>query len=121
MKKLKDVIGNFENEIPLDQKYKPHKLLSNWKDHFECHVESDCLLIYRVDQTKKELLHERSTSIYLFLIFHLGGRSVRLSLIRPVGILNKKIFLTYFPFCRTMSMETFGVPLKGKNRIQRLL
>ncbi len=28
---------------------KPHKLHGEWGEHFECHVERDWLLIYRVD------------------------------------------------------------------------
>jgi mRNA interferase YafQ len=27
----------------------PHKLHGEWSDHFECHIEQDWLLIYKVD------------------------------------------------------------------------
>ena len=38
------------NQIPLDPKYKDHKLQGEWKDCRECHIESDWLLIYRLEK-----------------------------------------------------------------------
>ncbi len=35
-------------EEPLDPRYKDHKLHGDYKDHRECHVEPDWLLIYRL-------------------------------------------------------------------------
>ena len=40
------------NELPLDAKHREHKLTGNYKDHRECHIEPDRLLIYRI--TAKE-------------------------------------------------------------------
>jgi len=31
----------------LESKYKDHQLSGNWKDHRDCHIEPDWILIYR--------------------------------------------------------------------------
>lgn len=35
-----------ENE-PLPEKYRDHALIGNWKNHRECHIKSDLVLIYK--------------------------------------------------------------------------
>lgn len=35
---------------PLDEKHKDHALTGNWKDHRDCHVKPDLVLIYRVEE-----------------------------------------------------------------------
>ena len=60
--KLKTIINNLENELPLDKKHFPHPLTGNWKDHHECHIEPDWLLIYRIDQKEKALVLVRTGS-----------------------------------------------------------
>ncbi len=62
MSKLKEVIAKLVNEEKLDEKYKNHPLKSNWKGFLECHIEPDWLLIYRVNEDKKELELARTGS-----------------------------------------------------------
>ena len=49
--KLQAVIEILVNEEPLDPQYKDHQLIGNWKNHRECHIEPDWLLIYRIFDT----------------------------------------------------------------------
>lgn len=46
IQKLKVVLGYLEREEIIPAEYKPHKLLGNYKDCMECHIESDTLLIW---------------------------------------------------------------------------
>ncbi|MGD2086190.1 MAG: type II toxin-antitoxin system YafQ family toxin [Candidatus Aminicenantes bacterium] len=62
MAKLKEVITKLVNEKKLEEKYKNHPLKSNWKGFFECHIEPDWLLIYRVNEEKEELELARTGS-----------------------------------------------------------
>lgn len=48
MSKLKSVMMKLTKEESLDPKYKDHKLGGDYKNHRECHIEPDWLLIYRV-------------------------------------------------------------------------
>ena len=52
LNKLKDIIAKIVNGKPLPAKNKEHKLIGNYKDRWECHIESDWLLVYKV--TSKE-------------------------------------------------------------------
>ncbi len=45
-----------ENEGSLPAKYRPHKLSGDYEGCWECHVESDWLLIWEQDDTKLTLL-----------------------------------------------------------------
>ncbi|MCK4762643.1 MAG: type II toxin-antitoxin system YafQ family toxin [Candidatus Aminicenantes bacterium] len=62
MSRLKNVIQKLEKEEKLEKRYKPHLLSGNWKDHMECHIEPDRLLIYRIDKTYNELILVRTGS-----------------------------------------------------------
>lgn len=44
----------------LPQKYKDHPLTGNWKNHRDCHIEPDWILIYRI--TDDTLFLERTGS-----------------------------------------------------------
>jgi mRNA interferase YafQ len=44
--KIKALMFDIICENPLPLKYNDHPLIGNYKDHRECHVESDWLLIY---------------------------------------------------------------------------
>lgn len=46
--KLSDVLFMLINEEQLPAKYRNHKLTGNYRDHWECHIEPDWLLIYKV-------------------------------------------------------------------------
>ncbi len=44
---LKKIMEKLAVEEPLDPKHRDHKLSGNYKDHRECHLQPDWLLIYR--------------------------------------------------------------------------
>jgi mRNA interferase YafQ len=48
MSKLKTIMKKLAEQEILDPKYKDHKLGGEYKNHRECHVEPDWLLIYRL-------------------------------------------------------------------------
>jgi mRNA interferase YafQ len=58
--KFAEVAKSLVNEIPLSGKYRNHKLIGNFSDRWECHIEPDWLLIYK--KTDKELIFERTGS-----------------------------------------------------------
>lgn len=47
---------------PLPAKNRDHLLAGNWKDHRECRIEPDWLLIYRVNEAEKEIEYIRMGS-----------------------------------------------------------
>ena len=47
LSKIKKVIRKLVDEERLEAKFKDHKLVGNYKDRRECHIESDWLLIYK--------------------------------------------------------------------------
>ncbi len=47
--KLKIIIRSIVAEEPLDPIHRDHKLIGNWKERRECHIESDWLLIYKTN------------------------------------------------------------------------
>ncbi len=57
---LQFVITELINDQELDAKYKNHQLIGNWKNHSECHLEPDWLLIYRI--SSNNLYLERTGS-----------------------------------------------------------
>ena len=52
LEKLKMIIRSIVAEEPLDDIHRDHKLIGNWKKRRECHIESDWLLIYRVESVR---------------------------------------------------------------------
>jgi mRNA interferase YafQ len=44
---LPEIAGLLSDDKPLLEKYRDHPLGSNWKDHRECHLKPDLLLIYK--------------------------------------------------------------------------
>jgi len=58
--KLKKVLGILINEEQLPQSCRDHKLIGNYKDRCECHVEPDWLLIYKISET--DIIFERTGS-----------------------------------------------------------
>jgi mRNA interferase YafQ len=49
LEKLHDVIRLLANEVALLERCKPHKLKGNYFGYWECHVEPDWLLIYKIE------------------------------------------------------------------------
>jgi mRNA interferase YafQ len=45
------VISALANDRPLEERYRDHNLSGEWKDHRECHIKPDLLLIYRKPDT----------------------------------------------------------------------
>ena len=48
MQLLRRVMKCLENDAPLEEKYRNHALTGSYAGHFECHVQPDWLLIYRL-------------------------------------------------------------------------
>ena len=46
---IDDCIRKLAARIELEPKYRDHDLTGNWQGHRECHVQSDWLLIYRIE------------------------------------------------------------------------
>ncbi|WP_296693913.1 MULTISPECIES: type II toxin-antitoxin system YafQ family toxin [unclassified Treponema] len=42
-----EIVGKLANGLPLDEKYCDHALEGNWKNHRECHIKPDWLLVYQ--------------------------------------------------------------------------
>lgn len=67
LEKAKLVIKSLSLKEKLDQKYKDHQLIGNFKRKRECHLEPDWLLIYEINEEKNELvLHRTGTHSELF-------------------------------------------------------
>ncbi|MFZ2500833.1 MAG: type II toxin-antitoxin system YafQ family toxin [Minisyncoccia bacterium] len=47
--KLVRVVETLRERGTLPASHRPHKLHGEWSRYFECHIEDDWLLIYRVD------------------------------------------------------------------------
>jgi len=45
---LRAVIEALANDEPLPERCRPHMLSGNWVGHWECHIRSDWLLIYKL-------------------------------------------------------------------------
>ena len=58
--KLKIVIERLVAGEKLESKYRDHQLSGNWKGHRDCHIESDWILIYRIEY--EDLILERTGS-----------------------------------------------------------
>lgn len=42
------VLEALSQDIPLESKYRDHAMTHNWKDHRDCHIKHDLVLIYRL-------------------------------------------------------------------------
>lgn len=50
-KQLIDVVAGLAKDQPLLEKYRDHSLTGEWKDHRDCHIRPDLVLIYRKTTT----------------------------------------------------------------------
>ena len=57
---LKVAINKLVSGEKLEPKYKDHQLSGNWKGHRDCHIESDWILIYRIED--EDIFLERTGS-----------------------------------------------------------
>lgn len=60
LEKMKEVLQLLAEEKTLPSRYKTHKLVGNFNDRWECHIEPDWLLIYVLNND--ELVIERTGS-----------------------------------------------------------
>jgi len=49
IEKLKIILCSLSEEEKLDPIHRDHKLVGNWLGRSECHIESDWLLIYKIE------------------------------------------------------------------------
>lgn len=61
LKTVVEVIANHDKVI-LSTQYKDHALTGNWKGYRELHIESDWLLIYKIDYDEVVLVLTRTGS-----------------------------------------------------------
>ena len=59
---LNEVINLLINEQPLLPKHENHPLHGKYKGKWECHVEPDWLLIYRIEKSANEIFFYRAGS-----------------------------------------------------------
>jgi len=55
---IKSIVRKLIDEIPLERKHRDHLLIGNFKDRRECHIESDWLLVYRLEENS--IIFERT-------------------------------------------------------------
>ena len=60
--KLDKIVELLLKETPLPERHKDHLLSGNYKDHRECHIEPDWLLIYLKQETTLVLVSMGSHS-----------------------------------------------------------
>lgn len=58
LENLKSIILSLVEEKPLDVLHRDHKLVGSWQGRRECHIESDWLLVYKLEE--KRIIFERS-------------------------------------------------------------
>ena len=56
--KLKIIIRSLVAEEVLDPLHRDHRLIGNWKGRRECHIESDWLIIYKIESNR--IIFERT-------------------------------------------------------------
>lgn len=61
MAKLKAVmLLLIANDAPLPAHFKDHALTGTWRDHRECHIGGDFLLVYTVDEAQNLIVFTRA-------------------------------------------------------------
>lgn len=58
--KLKTVMSKLIDENELEERYREHALVGNYRGRRECHIEPDWLLIYKLEGN--EIIFERTGS-----------------------------------------------------------
>ncbi len=46
------IINDLANDVPLAPRQRDHALTGDWKDHRDCHIKPDLVLIYRMPDEK---------------------------------------------------------------------
>ena len=60
--KIESVVNILQSGDSLEVRYRNHRLTGNWSDYWECHIEPDWLLIYRITETDLILVRTGSHS-----------------------------------------------------------
>ena len=60
IQKLKTIMRQLVNQQTLERKYHDHALRGNLRDHRDCHIEPDWILMYRIDRELQEITFVRS-------------------------------------------------------------
>jgi len=60
MDELTGVMRLLVNEQPLLPKHENHPLQGNFKGKWECHIEPDWLLVYRIDKATQQVVFYRT-------------------------------------------------------------
>lgn len=55
LSKLQVIIVTLVAQQPLDERFRDHALVGDWKGFRECHVQPDWLLIYRIERDELQL------------------------------------------------------------------
>lgn len=50
MDKIRDVVERIRTGTGLERRHRDHALVGDWQGWRDCHIESDWLLVYRVDE-----------------------------------------------------------------------
>jgi mRNA interferase YafQ len=50
---LFEVFGQLIEKGYVDSIYRPHKLAGNYAKYWECHIQSDWLLVWKIDETSR--------------------------------------------------------------------
>ena len=58
--KLTEVMALLINEYPLLPKHQNHPLQGEYTGKWECHIESDWLLVYRLDSANRQVVFYRT-------------------------------------------------------------
>jgi mRNA interferase YafQ len=67
MNRLLELVDALRHRRPLTARHRDHALAGEWEDWRECHVEPDCLLIYRdIDDPGELILGRAGTHADLF-------------------------------------------------------
>ena len=60
LEKLKKVVRLLVEEQILPDRYRDHNLVGDWSGYRDCHIESDWLLLYKIDRDEKILTLART-------------------------------------------------------------
>jgi mRNA interferase YafQ len=60
---FRNVLASLVADEPLAERYRDHSLTGDWKDHRDCHIKPDLVLIYRKpDEDRLQLIRLGSHS-----------------------------------------------------------
>jgi len=62
IEELLEVVEKLAKDLPLPEHYFDHPLAGKWKDHRDCHIHPDWVLIYRLEPGKLTLVRTGSHS-----------------------------------------------------------